>query len=145
MTLSLPPYSLSKSQVIPLRELFDPPHAVIQNELDGNVAKRRRDVAGKPRGLFRLAETVPETWQGKGNEGEVLKVRFLIPRTSQIILGDLDCDARLIVRARSEYETFVQPRPKMENRLIRPPSRNQWSNQMSHDPITTGGDHPRPR
>ncbi|WWC88389.1 uncharacterized protein L201_003300 [Kwoniella dendrophila CBS 6074] len=48
-------------------------------------AKRRRDVSGKPRGVFRLAETVPDTWQGKGQEGEVLKTRIqgLISSSSQ--------------------------------------------------------------
>ncbi|WWC62918.1 uncharacterized protein I303_105516 [Kwoniella dejecticola CBS 10117] len=47
--------------------------------------KRRRDVSGRPRGVFRLAETVPDTWQGKGEEGEVLKTRIqgLISSSSQ--------------------------------------------------------------
>ncbi|KAK6907744.1 hypothetical protein I203_101745 [Kwoniella mangroviensis CBS 8507] len=39
-------------------------------------AKRRRDVSGRPRGVFRLAETVPDTWLGAGEEGEVLKTRI---------------------------------------------------------------------
>ncbi|WVF68767.1 hypothetical protein IAT40_003539 [Kwoniella sp. CBS 6097] len=38
--------------------------------------KRRRDVSGRPRGVFRLAETVPDTWKGRGQEGEVLKSRI---------------------------------------------------------------------
>ncbi|WWC71044.1 uncharacterized protein I206_104997 [Kwoniella pini CBS 10737] len=47
--------------------------------------KRRRDVSGRPRGVFRLAETVPDTWEGKGEEGEVLKTRIqdLISSSSQ--------------------------------------------------------------
>lgn len=36
--------------------------------------KKRRDVSGRPKGVFRLAETVPHTWEGKGSEGEMLKV-----------------------------------------------------------------------
>ncbi|WWD05279.1 hypothetical protein V865_003352 [Kwoniella europaea PYCC6329] len=39
-------------------------------------AKRRRDVSGRSRGVFRLAETVPDTWLGAGEEGEVLKTRI---------------------------------------------------------------------
>jgi len=38
--------------------------------------KKRRDVSGRPRGVFRLAETVPPTWQGKGDEAEALKTRI---------------------------------------------------------------------
>ena len=38
--------------------------------------KKRRDVSGRPRGIFRLAETVPPTWEGKGDEGEALKNRI---------------------------------------------------------------------
>lgn len=41
-----------------------------------NRIKKRRDVSGKPRGIFRLAETVPPTWEGKGDEGEALKTRI---------------------------------------------------------------------
>lgn len=42
----------------------------------GNRVKKRRDVSGKPRGIFRLAETVPPTWEGKGDEAEALKTRI---------------------------------------------------------------------
>lgn len=43
----------------------------------GNArVKKRRDVSGRPRGIFRLAETVPPTWEGKGDEGEALKSRI---------------------------------------------------------------------
>ncbi|WVQ96294.1 hypothetical protein IAU59_003398 [Kwoniella sp. CBS 9459] len=47
--------------------------------------KRRRDVSGRPRGVFRLAETVPDTWKGRGQEGEVLKSRIqnLLSSSSQ--------------------------------------------------------------
>lgn len=37
-------------------------------------ARKRRDISSRPRGVFRLAETVPPTWHGDGEEGEVLKV-----------------------------------------------------------------------
>ncbi|WRT68057.1 uncharacterized protein IL334_005032 [Kwoniella shivajii] len=58
---------------------------VIQDSEPRLRAKRRRDVSGRPRGVFRLAETVPGTWQGKGEEGEVLKSRIqgLISSSSQ--------------------------------------------------------------
>ncbi|WVQ73471.1 hypothetical protein IAR50_003043 [Cryptococcus sp. DSM 104548] len=46
---------------------------VIQDE---SRAKRRRDIAGRPRGVFRLADTVPGTWIGEGEEGKVLKTRI---------------------------------------------------------------------
>ncbi|WVN86420.1 uncharacterized protein L203_101584 [Cryptococcus depauperatus CBS 7841] len=46
---------------------------VIQDEAR---AKRRRDIAGRPKGVFRLADTVPGTWVGEGEEGEVLKTRI---------------------------------------------------------------------
>jgi hypothetical protein len=38
--------------------------------------KKRRDVSGRPRGVFRLAETVPPTWHGQGDEAEALKTRI---------------------------------------------------------------------
>lgn len=44
---------------------------VIQDE---SHTKRRRHIAGKARGVFRLADTVPGNWVGQGEEGEVLKV-----------------------------------------------------------------------
>ncbi|AFR98595.1 hypothetical protein C343_06573 [Cryptococcus neoformans C23] len=46
---------------------------VIQDEVR---TKRRRDIAGKARGVFRLADTVPGNWVGQGEEGEVLKSRI---------------------------------------------------------------------
>ncbi|WWD18740.1 hypothetical protein CI109_103194 [Kwoniella shandongensis] len=49
---------------------------VIQDTEPRQRAKRRRDISGRPRGVFRLAETVPGTWVGKGEEGEVLKTRI---------------------------------------------------------------------
>ncbi|KAK8858849.1 hypothetical protein IAR55_003079 [Kwoniella newhampshirensis] len=49
---------------------------VIQDSEPRQRAKRRRDISGRPRGVFRLAETVPGTWVGKGEEGEVLKTRI---------------------------------------------------------------------
>jgi hypothetical protein len=42
----------------------------------GGRATKRRDVSNRPRGIFRLAETVPPTWQGQGDEGEALKTRI---------------------------------------------------------------------
>ncbi|XAO27685.1 hypothetical protein I312_106545 [Cryptococcus bacillisporus CA1280] len=46
---------------------------VIQDE---SHTKRRRHIAGKARGVFRLADTVPGNWVGQGEEGEVLKSRI---------------------------------------------------------------------
>ncbi|CAD6564524.1 MAG: hypothetical protein TREMPRED_005402 [Tremellales sp. Tagirdzhanova-0007] len=39
-------------------------------------AKKRRDVSGRARGVFRLAETVPDTWLGQGDEAAFLRERI---------------------------------------------------------------------
>lgn len=58
-------------------------YLVIQDEAR---TKRRRDIAGKARGVFRLADTVPGNWVGQGEEGEVLKVRDMIqPRLDSLL------------------------------------------------------------
>lgn len=49
---------------------------VIQDPGSSSRIKKRRDLSGRPRGVFRLAETVPPTWEGKGDEGEALKTRI---------------------------------------------------------------------
>ncbi|WOO78516.1 uncharacterized protein LOC62_02G002062 [Vanrija pseudolonga] len=48
------------------------------DEADQSQTRRkRRDIGGgRSRGVFRLADTVPQTWQGHGEEGEVLKSRI---------------------------------------------------------------------
>lgn len=43
---------------------------VINNER----ASKRQDLGAGRRGVFKLAETVPHTWCGEGDEGETLKV-----------------------------------------------------------------------
>lgn len=54
-----------------------PNTTVIQDGLAGfGTPKKRRDVSGRPRGVFRLADTVPDSWVGQGAEGEVLKARI---------------------------------------------------------------------
>ncbi|EIW67544.1 hypothetical protein M231_01237 [Tremella mesenterica] len=55
------------------RKATDPPLSslVIQD-----TSKRRRDVSGRPRGVFRLADTVPHTWRGEGEEQLELKQRI---------------------------------------------------------------------
>lgn len=50
--------------------------SVISGDPTAERAHKRRDVSIRGRGVFRLAETVPQTWQGSGEEGEVLKVRL---------------------------------------------------------------------
>ena len=50
---------------------------VIQDEPDSR-AKKRRDIRSTARGVFRLAETVPDTWQGSGEEGTNLRVGVVL-------------------------------------------------------------------
>ncbi|GFZ50603.1 hypothetical protein JCM24511_08361 [Saitozyma sp. JCM 24511] len=46
---------------------------IIQDKLEPRRGIKKRLVSSRHRGVFRLAETVPGTWEGKGTEGEVLK------------------------------------------------------------------------
>jgi len=67
---------LSSCDLEPFAELC-PDHPltpVIQDEPARAKKQRQINPLGKSRGVFRLAETVPETWKGKGEEGEVLRV-----------------------------------------------------------------------
>jgi hypothetical protein len=42
----------------------------------GQGREKRRQISGRPRGIFRLAETVDESWKGRGEEAEGLRVCF---------------------------------------------------------------------
>ncbi|KAL1407465.1 hypothetical protein Q8F55_006898 [Vanrija albida] len=53
-----------------------PASLVIGDDADQARRKRRDLGAARSRGVFRLADTVPPTWQGHGEEGEVLKSRI---------------------------------------------------------------------
>lgn len=56
---------------------------VIQDEPeDRTKIKKRRDITGRARGIFRLAETVPDTWEGRGEEGLSLRVRHAVLHTA---------------------------------------------------------------
>ncbi|WVW84998.1 hypothetical protein I302_107034 [Kwoniella bestiolae CBS 10118] len=81
-------------------------------------AKRRRDVSGRPRGVFRLAETVPDTWQGAGQEGEVLKTRIqdLISSSSQ------PDSPRSLPKSPLASSQIPQPPSQPPNRPTGPPS-----------------------
>ncbi|RSH83455.1 uncharacterized protein EHS24_007140 [Apiotrichum porosum] len=72
--MSQPQYTVlrikRKATETPLSQL------VISGDPTAERAHKRRDVSIRGRGVFRLAETVPQTWQGSGEEGEVLKSRI---------------------------------------------------------------------
>ncbi|ORX37152.1 hypothetical protein BD324DRAFT_428915 [Kockovaella imperatae] len=60
------------------RKATEPPLSslVIQSAIIDPRRKRRKDELVKSRGIFRLADTVPDTWQGQGSEGDVLRRRI---------------------------------------------------------------------
>ena len=62
------------------------PCPVIQDEPESRT-KKRRDVSARARGIFRLAETVPETWQGEGAEAASLTVRRPTTRLCSTLTG----------------------------------------------------------
>jgi len=72
--------------------------------------KKRRDVSGRPRGVFRLAETVPPTWQGQGDEAEALKTRIKgLLKTKE--LEDEEMEMNNGLDQASKASPLVSPRP----------------------------------
>ena len=72
--------------------------------------KKRRDVSGRPRGVFRLAETVPPTWQGQGDEAEALKTRIKgLLKTKE--LEDEEMEMNNGLNQASKGSPLVGPRP----------------------------------
>ncbi|KAK4685314.1 hypothetical protein P7C73_g4839, partial [Tremellales sp. Uapishka_1] len=72
------PQASSSVQVLRIkRKATEPPLSslVIQDAFESRI-KKKRSIVGASRGVFRLAETVPDTWEGSGMEGEVLKTRI---------------------------------------------------------------------
>ncbi|ORY22028.1 hypothetical protein BCR39DRAFT_591420 [Naematelia encephala] len=49
---------------------------VIQDDPSTRGIKKRRDVSGRARGVFRLAETVPDKWEGGPSQEAALKERI---------------------------------------------------------------------